>query len=548
MLAVEGRSTEKPGHKEVKCWSKKKAQESSENVNYAFKAVESEIVDSVSEHSVDGWIVDSGASSHMTNTKNELFEFEEIKPIKVKIADGTAIKATGKGKVKFVTENNNEVEIRDVLYLEKLDRRLLSVTKLVSHGLVVEFTKEECNVYHKRKGILKAKHINGSYCLQLKQKMQVALTARQKRNWKLWHARMGHIPELTYKRAQSMVEGLPDVDFDDNGHVCSGCCLGKMKQENFPRNPVDKVKSSELLEIVHTDVQGPMSVQTPGGNRFAVLFTDDYSRYCDIFFMKKKSEVFEKFIEFKNRAESETGCKIKILRTDGGGEYVSKVMEQYLKDNGIRHQKSIPYTPQQNGLAERMNRTIMERARCMLYHAGVSKQWWAEAMHTAVWLTKRLPNSVNEVTPFKLWYGKKPVMKKLFVFGSVGYCLVPKEKRKKLDAKARPCMFLGYSDDYKGYRVCLIGGKSVFITRTLQLEEKIASVHPMEQLTVIDDVIDDSDGEEETMPKIERHREYAEVNLPMLDADCRRPRSDSTERMTTRSMSRTKRIKFGEEE
>lgn len=132
--------------------------------------------------------------------------------------------------------------------------------------------------------------------------------------------------------------------------------------------------------MVHSDVCGPMSVASLGGARYFVTFVDDYTRYSTVYFLRQKSEVFGKFKEFAAEVENVTGLEIKTLRTDNGGEYTSAEFELFLKENGIRHKVTAPYTPQQNGVAERLNRTIQEMALSQLLHAGLPKCFWAESV------------------------------------------------------------------------------------------------------------------------------------------------------------------------
>jgi transposase InsO family protein len=155
--------------------------------------------------------------------------------------------------------------------------------------------------------------------------------------------------------------------------------------------------------------------------------------------MKAKSEVLSKFKIFKAAMENATGKTIKRLRSDNGGEYTGRQFKAYLNDHGIKHEKTVPYTPQQNGLAERMNRSLVEMARCMMYHEDVDKKWWAEAVNTAAWIINRIPNSVTVKTPYEIVHRTKPQLKNLKVFGALGYAHIPDEKRRKLDAKAFKC-------------------------------------------------------------------------------------------------------------
>ncbi|GMF54606.1 unnamed protein product [Phytophthora fragariaefolia] len=172
-----------------------------------------------------------------------------------------------------------------------------------------------------------------------------------------------------------MADGVPRIADDmSTDNVCAGCCMGKMRADDFPRHPTNLVKSASVLELVHSDVMGPMQTRSPGGCTFAVTFIDDYSRHVTVYFMKAKSEVLSKFKIFNAAMKNPTGKTIKRLRSDNGGGYTDKALKTYLDRSGIKHEKTVPYTPQQNGLVERMNQSPVEMARCMLYHEGIDKK------------------------------------------------------------------------------------------------------------------------------------------------------------------------------
>ncbi|KAA5634977.1 transposase family protein, partial [Pseudomonas aeruginosa] len=153
---------------------------------------------------------------------------------------------------------------------------------------------------------------------------------------------------------------------------------------------------------------------------------------------KTKSEVFKFFKEFQSLVEKQTDRKIKILRTDNGGEYCSQDFERYLKQHGIIHQKSNAYTPQQNGVCERMNRSLVEKARCLIFDAGLHKKFWAEAINTSVYLRNRtVVTGLNNMTPYEAWTKKKPDLSHVRIFGSKVMMHIPKEKRLKWDMKAK---------------------------------------------------------------------------------------------------------------
>ena len=242
----------------------------------------------------------------------------------------------------------------------------------------------------------------------------------------LWHQRLGHIGEkgLRILHRDGMVEGMSNfsLDFD----FCENCVYGKQNRVSFPSGAK---RANKILELVHSDVFGPVSVPSLGKSVYYVSFIDDFSRNTWIYFLRKKSEVFDKFKEFKALVENQTEKKIKVLRTDNGGEFCSKEFEEFCKKCGIARQKTTPYTPQQNGVAERMNKTLMERARSMLSGVGLGHEFWAEAVDTACYLVNRSPSStLEDKTPQEVWTGKKPSLSHLRVFGCDAYVHVAKEK------------------------------------------------------------------------------------------------------------------------
>lgn len=171
--------------------------------------------------------------------------------------------------------------------------------------------------------------------------------------------------------------------------------------------------------------------------------------------------------------ERQSGHVIKVLRSDRGGEYNSKKFDKFCEDIGLQRQLTVVYTPQQNGVAERKNRTIVEMAKSMLHEKGMTDEFWGEAVYTAVYLLNRCPTkAVEEKTPFEAWSGRRPSVNHFKVFGSVCYAYVPKETRHKLDDKSEKCIFVGYSTQSKGYRLYNLKKKKVIIRRDVIFNEK----------------------------------------------------------------------------
>jgi reverse transcriptase-like protein len=177
--------------------------------------------------------------------------------------------------------------------------------------------------------------------------------------------------------------------------------------------------------------------------------------------------------------EKQCECKIKVLRTDNGGEYLSKYFDEYLKIHGIARQTSTPYTPQQNGVAERANRTIVEMARSMLHAQNLGHEFWAEAVVNAVYTRNRCPtNALSSMTPQQAWSGKKPCVSHMRTFGCIAYAKVPDCMRTKLDAKGTKCVFLGYCEGTKAYRLMCLDTKKIIKSRDVEfVEHKSACEH-----------------------------------------------------------------------
>ena len=199
---------------------------------------------------------------------------------------------------------------------------------------------------------------------------------------------------------------------------------------------------------------GKISEKSVSGAEYFLSFIDDKTRYVWVYFIHTKDQVFQKFREWKAMVEKSTGKALKAIRTDNGGEFTSREFEAYLKTEGVRHELTIPKNPEQNGVAERMNRTLIETARSMLINSKLPLRFWAEAVSTAAYLRNRSPTkSVCGMTPHEAWTGHKPNVDKLRVFGCQVFVHIPKDERKKLDSKSRKCVLLGYGADTKGYRI-----------------------------------------------------------------------------------------------
>nr|ABA95820.1 retrotransposon protein, putative, unclassified [Oryza sativa Japonica Group] len=273
---------------------------------------------------------------------------------------------------------------------------------------------------------------------------------------------------LKLLRTKGMVQGLPFITLKSD--PCEGCVFGKQIRASFPHSGA--WRASAPLELVHTDIVGKVPTISEGGNWYFITFIDDYTRMIWVYFLKEKSAALEIFKKFKAMVENQSNRKIKVLRSDQGGEYISKEFEKYCENAGIRRQLTAGYSTQQNGVAERKNRTINDMANSMLQDKGMPKSFWAEAVNTAIYILNRSPTkAVPNRTPFEAWYGKKPVIGHMRVFGCICYAQVPAQKRVKFDNKSDRCIFVGYADGIKGYRLYNLEKKKIIIIRDVIFDE-----------------------------------------------------------------------------
>jgi hypothetical protein len=238
-------------------------------------------------------------------------------------------------------------------------------------------------------------------------------------------------------------------------HVCKGCMMGKKHRHAFNSKMHDPAK--RVLYRLHADLSGPMHIDSVGGGKYLLLIVDEYSRMAFGWIIKRKSDAAEHIMEFCRSAKVQQGVPVVEFHSDSGGEFISKELEEFFKLEGVTATTTVAHTPQHNMVAERRNRTVFEQARAMMYHAGVPVSLWADAVLTSIYVGNRVVLVRDtKKTPLELWCGQKPDVSKLRVFGCTAYCHVPDEERKKLEPKARKCVFIGYNELKKGYRVMTV--------------------------------------------------------------------------------------------
>lgn len=513
-----GRSSEiicyrchKSGHKKSECWQNKKgkhgknAKKGTENANKASDtkaesmcAVVNEQTKTCSDkspvHSAQAaqrssdtlqikFVLDSGATQHMVNEKRYFNSMHDIDKIDISVAKrNQSISANQQGDIAVKTLYDGDTStkrIENVLLVDDLKCNLMSIRSLTKKGYVVKFDGDTAHVSldGKTKFVANANGKLYETVFHVDDAGFAGLSGEdnaQKVCQNLWHFRLGHLNAADMKKLVDFSDGMRVNVSTEANAVCEPCVFGKQTRSSFPRNKTPR--SNRILELVHTDVWGPLKTTAYDGSRFFVTFTDDYSRASMVYFMQRKSEVFEKLKEFVAMAEARHGKRLAKLRADNGGEYVSNELKAYCKERGIELSFTVPYNPEMNSIAERLNRTLEEKARTMLIASGTDPKFWNEAILTANYLKNRSPTSAmgerfKSKTPAEIWFGQKPVLSHLRIFGSDCYNHIPAAKRSKMDAKSSKCIMLGYTASIGSYRLWDIENNKLVTGRSVVFNE-----------------------------------------------------------------------------
>ncbi|KAG8492199.1 hypothetical protein CXB51_009896 [Gossypium anomalum] len=413
-----------------------------------------------------GWLLDSGCTKHMSPDATIFKTLDRSCKTRVKIGDGHCIQADGIGDVIICTPSGNKL-IPNVLFVPEIDRNLLSIAQLLEKGYAVVFKGKECQISDQKGSILMTVPMSDkSFVVDWNKDLESAYAASIEES-KLWHQRLGH---ANYRSMARMIS--------------------KDMTENF-------IKSVQNEDVCETE--------SLNGSRYFILFIDDSTRYCWIYFLKSKTEVVQAFLKFKTAAETETGCKLSSIRSDNGTEYISAQFQDICARAGIKHQLTNVYTPQQNGVSERKNRSLLDMARCMIFEKNLPKNLWAEAVNTAVYVQNRLPTkALEQKTPFEAWFGFKPSLAHLRIFGCLCYSQVPAVKRSKLDKKAQASILVGYSSEKKGYRILDPSTNKVFASRDVVFNERARwNWDTNEPEVVSEDLVVDQTEPEESSPEMD---------------------------------------------
>ncbi|GJY57677.1 retrovirus-related pol polyprotein from transposon TNT 1-94 [Tanacetum coccineum] len=386
------------------------------------------------------WIVDSGCSKRMTGNLQLLRNFIEKFIGTLRFRNDHFAAITGYGD--YVQGN---LTICHVYYVEGLGDNLFSV------GQFCEGDLEMAN--------------SSPVCLMSR--------ATSTKSW-LWHRRLSHLNFGTTNQLTShdLVNGLSKLKYHKN-HLCSAYEQGKSKKASLPSKLVPSTKSK--LELLHMDLCGPMRVASINGKKYILVIVDDYSRFTWVYFLRTKDEAPNMISDFVNQVQRNLKASILMIQTDNGTEFKNKKLRSFYAKLGIVHKTSIARTPQQNGIVERRNRTLVEAARTMLIFSKAPEFLWAEAIATACFTQNRsIVHTQYNKTPYELIRGRKPNVQYFHVFGSLCYPTNDRDDLGKMKPKADIGIFVDYSESSCGFHIYNRRTKKIMETIRVKFDELAA--------------------------------------------------------------------------
>ena len=413
------------------------------------------------------WWLDSGASTHVSHIKQGFSTIQPLKGTESYLFMGNRMKAriVGIGTYRLIFDTGCFIDLENCLFVPECARNLVSVSRLDDLGFDFKIGHGVFSLYRKDYFYGNGTLVDSLYRFNLDKCFSESLfnvenqgikrSASNEKSALLWHKRLGHISKERMTRLIKK-ELLPPLDFSDLD-VCIECIKGK-QTKHITKKPA--TRSSQLLELIHTDICGPFDAPSWSGEKYFITFIDDYSRYGYTYILHDKAESVNVLRLFIDEVERQLEKKVKVVRSDRGGEFYGRFTEsgqcpgpfaKLLESKGICAQYTMPGTPQQNGVAERRNRTLMEMVRSMLSNCKLPMSLWIYALKTATYILNRVPSKAVPMTPFELFKGRKPSLRHLRVWGCPAEVKPYNPHEKKLDSRTVSGYFIGYPEKSKGF-------------------------------------------------------------------------------------------------
>jgi transposase InsO family protein len=409
-------------------------------------------------HADAHWIADTGATSHMSPRRSWSTKLEPL-PIPIRVANDHVVYSEGVGSVVLEPADKSlrPVLLSRVLYVPALQNNLLSVLHLVAnHCFRIEIEgKEMVFLQNGERRFTAAIRDNTAWLnATTPPAPEAALRGEATLSRALWHRRLCHIGADRLEQAikGKVATGLVvESDTPAPSH-CEPCIRGKHHRDLFPQRASHRATS--FLERIHSDLH-QLPVLTSTGFRYWLLFIDDYSRYFWIHLLRKKSETFDAFTQFKAMVEKQFDKSILCLHGDKGSEFIGIKWNTFFAQHGIRREHTVKALPQQNGVAERLNCTLEELLVAILNGARLPARFWGEGLNYLRHVIVRSPSTSIPAgtTPYEMVHKRKPDYSLPRVFGCCAWAHIERKERKSLQDHAKPCVFLGCPEDFKGWKL-----------------------------------------------------------------------------------------------
>ena len=486
---------------------------------------------SAADFSKYDWLLDCGASTHVCTIREAFTTYTPLENATIRgIGPGEAT-VLGKGTINLRFRMGNKTithQLLNVSHVPSAPNCLMSQGRFDESGGRTE--SHDGKVYLMDKGgtLVGDGHlVNRLYLLHARADLRNndnAFASRvQGYSWDEWHKRYGHLSSsgLARARRENMVIGLNIDESTVPSPSCDACAEGKMKHRPFPSEASNR--SDVPGERTMTDVWGPTKIKSINGFYYFIAFTDDATRMCHVLFLKTKDQAFDRITTYFNHIEKQYGKVPKKLRLDNGKELVNEKLRKWCNDKGMVLEPSAPYSPSQNGVAERFNRTLVEMGQTMRLAAKLPENLWDVAISHATYLRNRSPTKALDKTPYEAWFGTKPDVSGLREFGCDVWVL-DEHRDGKLAPKSVKGKFLGFIDGSKSVRYYDVGRKNVKVSRNYAFNENV----PMASIPGLR-----AEGEPGTSQPNAAH------NLPITDQSADQSadqtgQSPSSERLTIR--------------
>ena len=426
------------------------------------------------------WNADSGATSHMTPHSHWIRNYTPFRT-PIRLANDHIVYSAGIGSVRFAPTIGGKkarvVEFTQVLHVPDLRTNLLSILYLtrqkqftvIINSREMRFACNNTTLFTAQINENNAAFLDGTTDENTESASYISTLPL---DISLWHRRLAHHDYNSVKQmiSKQLVTGIDIKSKKTPDPICEPCLSGKMNANPFPSS---KTRASKPLELIHTDLHGPFKTSTISGYRYWITFIDDCTRFRAVMFLKTKDQAFDAFRRYKAYAENHLGTKIQCMRVDKGGEYMSTKFNDFMLDHGITRQYTVRARPQQNGVAERANRTIEEHVIAMLEESRLPPSFLGQAVSAYIHIWNRCSTtSVDSKTPYELWHRKKPDVSHLRVWGCTAYVHIQKDKRTGIGSHMEKCVFVGYPDGYKGWMFYNPTTKRTLISERAEFDER----------------------------------------------------------------------------